>query len=155
MTILKALYHEARPFWYAQNIKQLQWTCPREYGNPSGHSWSVAILYESLLTDFFYCQSKISVTLKWIFLLAIFILVPFSRMYLGAHSGNQVFFGLLMGISMTVLYRFSIQKHLYNLFQYLIRKSVDSGKLKAFVLILFTQILIVVIPMIIYIKAPT
>jgi hypothetical protein len=45
MTILKAAYHEARPFWYSKSINQLEWTCPREYGNPSGHSWLCVVLY--------------------------------------------------------------------------------------------------------------
>lgn len=49
----------------------------------------------------------------WIFLVVFGFFVPFSRMYLGVHSLNQVLFGLTLGVSLTVLYRYSWRKAFY------------------------------------------
>lgn len=154
MTVIKAMYHEARPFWYS-TIQQLEWTCPREYGNPSGHSWLVVVLYEPLLHDFFPASSRVGKVLRWIFLATLLALVPFSRMYLGAHSGNQVFFGLLMGISMITLYRLTIQKQLYTAFEWLMRISEKTNAGKKTLLILLIHSIVTLIPVLIYMSAPT
>ena len=45
MTILKQIFEEARPFWTTSQIKQLEWLCPLSFGNPSGHSFVVIVLY--------------------------------------------------------------------------------------------------------------
>lgn len=34
-TIIKALLGDPRPFWVDPNIKELDWICYKEYGNPS------------------------------------------------------------------------------------------------------------------------
>ena len=45
VNILKIGYQEPRPFWTASEIKKLEWGCPSKYGNPSGHSWMVILIY--------------------------------------------------------------------------------------------------------------
>lgn len=42
--------------------------------------------------------------------IVVIIMVPLSRMYLGAHSLNQVLQGLFMGLTMVYLYKFSTLK---------------------------------------------
>ena len=42
-------------------------------------------------------------------------LVPFSRLYLGAHNINQVILGLLIGLSSLVAYRYHYERKLKKL----------------------------------------
>jgi membrane-associated phospholipid phosphatase len=63
----------------------LEWGCPNQFGNPSGHSWMVVLMYEPLITDFIgsgWCG------LTYLFPIVVAVLVPISRMYLGVHAGN-------------------------------------------------------------------
>lgn len=75
--------------------------CPVEYGNPSGHSWFSAIFGFVVLMDF-WGSGKHFINI-WISIAAV-ILMPLSRMYLGAHSLNQVLEGLILGLAMCLLY---------------------------------------------------
>lgn len=112
MMLMKASFQEPRPFWYSTSVQELEWGCPDEFGNPSGHSWLVTLIYEPFITDF--------VGYGWWYLGLVFpvvaaVLVPLSRMYLGAHSGNEIMMGLTFGLAMCVLYRFKLQEVLYRL----------------------------------------
>lgn len=85
MSLMKASFQEPRPFWYSDEVRELEWGCPDEFGNPSGHSWLVVVIYEPFITDFVGYG-------KWylglLFPIVAAAVVPLSRMYLGAHSGN-------------------------------------------------------------------
>ncbi|MBS1889744.1 MAG: phosphatase PAP2 family protein [Actinobacteria bacterium] len=125
LTILKVLFMDPRPFMYSLKVQQLQWKCPAEYGNPSGHSFLVFQFYASLVFDFI---SRIN---NNIWLMAVpctmAILIPQSRMYLGAHSLNQVILGLLLGLCMQVLYRYYLQAKIYELVNLLVlRKTWEN-----------------------------
>lgn len=119
MMIMKTSFQEVRPFWYAQDVQELEWGCPSEFGNPSGHSWLVPLIYEPLITDI---TGPGFLQLGYLFPLVAIVLVPISRMYLGAHSGNQVLMGLTFGLGMCVLYRYVFQRWLYWLFERLLNK---------------------------------
>lgn len=58
--------------------------------------------------------------LKWkvlsIPLAALFIAMPLSRMYLGVHSADEVFYGVLLGFIALVIFKYVYQKELYELF---------------------------------------
>lgn len=45
IAVEKQAYQDPRPFHYDGNIKALEWTCPKSYGFPSGHSWVSVLLY--------------------------------------------------------------------------------------------------------------
>lgn len=125
LTILKVLFMDPRPFMYSLKVQQLQWKCPAEYGNPSGHSFLVFQFYACLVFDL------ISRVNKNIWLMAVpctmAVLIPQSRMYLGAHSSNQVILGLVLGLCMQVLYRYSLQRKIYDLINSLVvRKSLET-----------------------------
>lgn len=93
---------------------------------------------------------------RWVGLVGLFVGVPFSRMYLGAHSGNQVFFGVLMGVAMVAMYRFSLQRLLYRMFESLIRPlSPVSQRVKPLLFALLAQTLFTLLPILIYLNAPT
>lgn len=85
--LFKALDSDPRPFWTEKSVRNIGLYCPVEYGNPSGHSWFSAVFgFGILLNHRGPGNSYLNI---WISLAAV-ILMPISRMYLGAHSLNQV-----------------------------------------------------------------
>ena len=85
--LLKAFDCDPRPIWTSNVIRNIGFYCPSEYGNPSGHSWFSAVIGFGILLDFKGAGRKFMNI--WISVV-VAILVPISRMYLGAHSLNQV-----------------------------------------------------------------
>jgi membrane-associated phospholipid phosphatase len=106
MVVLKQAFQESRPFWFNSSISIFEWFCPTDFGNPSGHSFIVFAMYEPLLSDFLGTGRKKVFLLIWAI---VAVLVVISRMYLGAHSFDQVVFGSLIGLSFLVIYRFWFQ----------------------------------------------
>ena len=105
----KTLYAESRPYWTNSEIKSLQWYCPMDFGNPSGHSWLSGTLYY-LLTIEYLGSGPYHLYLSVPAILA--VIVPLSRMYLGAHSANQVFQGIVNSFALLVIYRFGLHDFL-------------------------------------------
>lgn len=85
--VLKAYDSDPRPIWTEQSVRNIGLYCPVEYGNPSGHSWFSAVFGFGLLLD--YKGPGPNYIFIWSSLAAV-VLMPISRMYLGAHSLNQV-----------------------------------------------------------------
>lgn len=54
------------------------------------------------------------------------MLVPLSRLYLGAHSADQVVLGLLFDLCFVILYRYKLQEWGYKVLECLLvrRKSI-------------------------------
>lgn len=80
-----------------------------DFGNPSGHSWLSATLYYLLIIEYlgsgpFHLYLGVPVLLAFI--------VPLSRMYLGAHSANQVLQGVVNSFALLVVYRFGLHDFL-------------------------------------------
>lgn len=108
IAILVQSYQQSRPIWYDIRIKNWDWNCGQTYANPSGHSFSVVVLFEPIVSD------SIG-TAKWrrlimIPLFLLWVLVPISRVYLGVHSVNQILFGLTLGMISLVLFKYIYQK---------------------------------------------
>lgn len=85
--LLKAYHCDPRPFWTSNPVRNIGIYCPVEYGNPSGHSWFSVIAGFGVLMEYRGAgrgYANIGYSLAFVFL------VPLSRMYLGAHSLNQV-----------------------------------------------------------------
>jgi membrane-associated phospholipid phosphatase len=106
MALLKQIFQETRPFWINSQVKIYEWFCPTDFGNPSGHSFIVIALYEPLFSDFIGAGKKKFGLIIWTFVAA---LVMISRMYLGAHSLDQIVLGGLLGISFLAMYRLRLQ----------------------------------------------
>ena len=68
-------------------------------------------MFEPLISDFVGTGRKKIFLFVWAFL-SIFVLI--SRMYLGAHSLDQIIYGGLIGLSYLVIYRFWLQNFLYE-----------------------------------------
>jgi membrane-associated phospholipid phosphatase len=101
ITLLKVLYVDPRPFWSVEHIHNLALYCPAEFGNPSGHSWFITVLLFLLLLKYFPWLPRVSALLGVTVVVA---LVATSRMYLGAHSLNQVVLGVTLGMVLNCLY---------------------------------------------------
>lgn len=111
MVLLKQTFQEPRPFWYSPTIDILEWFCPTDFGNPSGHSFAFFAIYEPLISDFWGTgKNRI---LIWIWFV-VGILMVISRMYLGAHSLDQVVYGSVIGLSFLIIYRYWLQSLLYR-----------------------------------------
>lgn len=105
--ILKAGDCDPRPFWTNSEIKNIGFYCPVEYGNPSGHSWFSTVLGFGFILDFYGVGKNYK---NLIVALGLIIFVPMSRMYLGAHSLNQILEGLLLGSTLNILYLFYLKE---------------------------------------------
>ena len=85
--LIKAYNCDPRPIWTRNQVRNIGLYCPIQYGNPSGHSWFSVILGFGVLMEY----RGAGKNYRNIFVsIALIILVPMSRMYLGAHSLNQV-----------------------------------------------------------------
>lgn len=107
IAVEKQAYHDPRPFHSNQLIQSLEWSCPRSFGFPSGHSWIAILLYEPFLSDII--GTKTNRYLLWITIKSTGVLIPLSRLYLGSHSTDQITSGLLHSISFLILYKFFFQ----------------------------------------------
>lgn len=113
IAIIVQSQQETRPVWYDLRIQRFEWFCVQTFGSPSGHCYSIVMLLEPIVSDTIgYLKWKIlSIPLA-----AIFIAMVLSRMFLGVHSADEVFYGLLLGFIALVLFKFVYQKELYELF---------------------------------------
>lgn len=100
---MKILYSSPRPFWIDPEIKK---SCNGGFGNPSGHamcSASVFLAFAHIVTDFKYFTEtfvrKMARVLVFLFFIAVIIAIMLSRVYLAAHSVNQILFGSLLGVA--------------------------------------------------------
>ena len=144
MTILKQIFEESRPFWTSNQIQQLEWLCPLSFGNPSGHSFVAVVLYEPIISDVLGSGPRKVWTVLW-FLLAVGVLI--SRMYLGAHSLDQIVLGGLLGLCFLIYYKFFLQELLYQAVT-----NILTGRFKQFYFVINSIIFVIflLVPIIVY-----
>lgn len=111
--ILKNIYGNPRPFWINPNLFLV---CEGGFGNPSGHSVCSMSIFLALWTTIFEFKQKkeINSFVKFPCLISCFImifLVIFSRLYLAAHSFNQVCYGASIGFCIYFAYYRILQLH--------------------------------------------
>ena len=99
--LIKAYHCDPRPIWTRNDVRNIGFYCPIEYGNPSGHSWFSVIAGFGILLEYRGAGNRFRNI--WISILLV-IFVPMSRMYLGAHSLNQVLEGLIFGMFFCLLF---------------------------------------------------
>jgi membrane-associated phospholipid phosphatase len=129
---MKTSYFQARPFWAKPEITPYG-GCSTQFGNPSGHSIFSMASCLAVWLDYNYCCNtrKIPETSVWsqpwmrhLALLFAFLYgwtVAYSRIVLGMHSYNQIFYGLMIGIWLALSFHFIfyeiIFRHVTNLCQ--------------------------------------
>jgi len=119
MGILKAVVRAPRPFVVLDDIAGKRMGTATGYSFPSGHTTTAASFYTSLAL---LLKKRICSIIAAIMI----VLVGVSRLYLGVHWPNDVFAGLLIGVSISfLLYRWSLQ--LFEDRMRLVRFSIRYG----------------------------
>ena len=96
MGTLKAIVRAPRPFQVLESIEGKRLATATGYSFPSGHTTTAASFYSALA--FAFKKRKLS-----IFCAIMILLVGLSRLYLGVHWPIDVFGGLVLGISISLL----------------------------------------------------
>jgi membrane-associated phospholipid phosphatase len=109
---------EPRPFWVESQIGSWDWICPVDFGSPSGHSFFIFAMYEPILSDILGTGKGVQLVL----LVLIAVAVMASRMYLGAHSLNEVIFGAVLGCVYLVIYHYKLQQFFYQVIADILNK---------------------------------
>lgn len=122
MNVTKLDYHQARPFWVSPDIEA--GSCSTQFGNPSGHSLTAMGMALSVWLDYNSAIDHDSLKYPWkmswmrILLLVLAIIfamsIGWSRFVLGAHSMNQIIFGLLLGAWLALTYHFLLNEPFLN-----------------------------------------
>lgn len=123
--------------------------CPLSFGNPSGHSFFVVVMYEPIISDLTGTGPKKVFTFVWIVIAA---LVMVSRMYLGAHSLDQIVFGGFLGMAFLVYYKFFLQELLY---QTITNILTNHNKKFYFLLNTIIMIIFLLLPILVYVLGET
>jgi len=112
-TIIKVIVKRPRP--YEEGITSVG-SMTQGYSFPSGHSQATGVIYYSIKKEYANKNKLVNGLL-----IALLILVPFSRMYLGQHYLTDVFVGALIGIGMS-MFAFKLfdlmkdKEHIYPLY---------------------------------------
>ena len=105
LSLLKSFNHEPRPF-HVSDIKPTK--CWLEYGNPSGHSLITSSMYltfwEMLCRSKGWLKGSLAHRLSLALVVALMLIVAFSRIYHGVHTFNQIINGWIWGVGLYVLY---------------------------------------------------
>lgn len=145
IAVEKQAYQDPRPFFYDARIQALEWSCPKSYGFPSGHSWISILLYEPIISDLIGTGGWKKLILVWILFTG--TLIPISRQYLGSHTADQVTSGVLHSMCALILYKCHFQSSIYRL----ISKTFQGVSLKITLIINTICFLIsIAVPFIIY-----
>jgi membrane-associated phospholipid phosphatase len=105
ISVLKMIYVSPRPYWVSEKI--VPFGCEGGWGNPSGHSIASTAFYLSVWHMAFessYLKPKKG--LKWAslgFTIILIIIIMFSRILVGAHALNQIFYGASLGLAIYFL----------------------------------------------------
>ncbi len=106
---LKLNLQEPRPFWLDDKIRA--YSCESGFGYPSNHVMTTVPSY-FMFFEIMYYNHKLDKSTKanlyyWLgfsFIAVLCVIIGMSRMVLGVHSLDQVFFGLLMGFACYYFY---------------------------------------------------
>ena len=124
--VLKMMIQDPRPYWISGDIKNDN--CEMGYGNPSGHAMSSVAFYLTLwhlLYDNCKMEKKFNrKTCSLLFFVIIIFTILMTRIFLGAHSIDQIILGGSIGF---VIYFF--------FFHILLIETIDKFEFKDFILI--------------------
>jgi membrane-associated phospholipid phosphatase len=108
---LKMIIRFPRPYQYSEAI--IPTSCSGQYGCPSATSIRVATMIASLFLDFVHTKRNKITLLQYSIGLSITIIsivsVMISRVYLAAHSINQVVYGATIGLEIALFMHFTVK----------------------------------------------
>ena len=122
VSYMKLALAQPRPYMVQSSIVPI--SCSRAFGDPSGHSSASIIIGMVLFLDTFHgkttkgCEPFYYGNKMWQYYLALFLAVfwattiPFTRFLLGAHSLDQIIYGITLGIWGGLTCHFVIRDHL-------------------------------------------
>jgi membrane-associated phospholipid phosphatase len=134
---LKSTYHENRPYW---EIPIDANKCETGFGNPSGHMlgncffWVTAYLHAYNEVGIIvprmsvFCTAYIVKMALTAFGLVYIIMMGFSRMYLGAHTLNQVLYGSLWGFTLAIICHYKVKPFFLNMPERLLGDGDGTGQ---------------------------
>ncbi|CDW77936.1 pap2 superfamily phosphatase [Stylonychia lemnae] len=159
-SVMKSFYQEPRPYWVSEEIKPQK--CRTDFGNPSGHSMTTSFFWVTLYLNYYFevgqkkkintifCTAYIVKMALTAGLIIFLMFMALSRVFLGEHSYNQVFFGTQLGVFMAVALHYWIKPILKTLPKKL-RNGMNSGGKNAFfispILIVLAVILFFILPL--------
>ena len=124
--VLKMMIQDPRPYWISGDIKNDN--CEMGYGNPSGHAMSSVAFYLTLwhlLSENCKMEKKFNrKTCSLLFFVIIIFTILMTRIFLGAHSIDQIILGGSIGF---LIYFF--------FFQILLIDTIDKFEFKDFIMI--------------------
>jgi membrane-associated phospholipid phosphatase len=88
-TILKAIFHSPRPYWYSTDVKAL--SGESTFGEPSGHAQSNLVVWGTIAL-------KIRRRWSWILAIVMIFFISLSRIYLAVHFPSDVLLGWVVAI---------------------------------------------------------
>lgn len=144
--ILKNSYGNPRPFWIDTNLFKV---CEGGYGNPSGHSIASVAGFLGLWSTLFdveYFDDKPFWKFSALFFhIFIIINIIFSRLFLAAHSLNQVIYGASLGLCVWLFLYVIFKLHKsssINFFMFFIKKANQIAVSIIFALLITVMLLI-------------
>ena len=104
--LMKLWFHDPRPFW-EKDRELFSGFCDGGFGNPSGHSFTSTFTYLGVFkllsqTQIVSKHTWLKMTL-FVFCVLMIIGIVLSRVILGMHSLNQVFYGCSLGLAVYYL----------------------------------------------------
>jgi len=138
MNELKSIYALPRPYWVEPSITSFN-TCHTGFGNPSGHMINNTFLWYSIYLHFYadigvkakkmsvFCTAYIIKMAATSVVMTYLIFIGFGRVYLGAHSYNQVLFGAMLGIVLAYVCHYNLKPFFYQLPTKLFENNSNEG----------------------------
>ena len=106
---MKLVYSDPRPYWVSESVTA--YACSGSFGNPSGHSSTVACMFMTNWLELFrsfkvdYWSKVLTLVLGLTFVGTI----AYSRLFLGVHSVDQILFGCFIGFWCGYTMHFCVQ----------------------------------------------
>jgi membrane-associated phospholipid phosphatase len=97
-SILKAVFHSPRPYWYSTDVRAL--SAESTFGEPSGHAQSSLVVWGTIAL-------RIRRRWSWILAIVMIFFISLSRIYLAVHFPSDVLLGWAIAILLLwLLHRF-------------------------------------------------
>ena len=123
--LIKAIFQRARPVGYFLENAPLGYTMPSSYSFVSSHAQTATVFY--FVLTFLICKNYVKKDwikiLLWSVTLAICVLLPISRVYLGVHFFSDIVAGIMIAVSIISGF---IYAHNYIDFNRLLHKNKPS-----------------------------